>query len=178
MEGLENLISLLGANYEVVRFKLIKYFEWQACIAAEDLTDETIDRVATKIAQGVQINNLMGYFYGVARLVFKEYQRREAKERRAFATLPTSTEEVGSNDEAATQLTGCRQKCFKELSEADHNLIVAYCKPDGCSKKERREALASTLGIKIENLRLKAFRIRVKLNDCLTDCLKNAGERK
>ena len=106
MEGLESLIILLdsdgegppGTGYQLIRFKLIKYFEWQRCVAAEELADETIDRVARKIAEGQQMENLRGFFYGVARLVLKEFQRKEQKQQRVLANLPTSTEEVG-NDE-------------------------------------------------------------------------------
>ena len=107
MEGLESLIILLdadgegppGAGYQLIQIKLIRYFEWQGCVAADELTDETIDRVANKIAHGQQIDNLGGFFYGVARLVLKEFQRKEQKRQRVLANLPTSTEEVGNDEE-------------------------------------------------------------------------------
>jgi DNA-directed RNA polymerase specialized sigma24 family protein len=190
MEGLESLITLLdadskappGTGYQLVRLKLIKYFEWQRCVAVEELADETIDRVARRIAQGQQIENLMGYFYGVARLVHKEYERAQLKQLRAFATLPQSTEEVEEDNdddaEAAKQHLECSRKCLQDLSEPDRSLIVAYCQPDERSKKERRQDLAMKLGIKRENLRLKAFRIREKLDKCVADCLNNDYEGK
>ena len=179
MQSLESLINLLDANsngpsgtgYQLVRMKLIRYFEWQKCVAAEELTDETIDRVAKKVGQGQQIENLMGYFYGVARLVLKEYERAELKHQRAVATLPRSTEEVHEDNEAAIPRLECSKKCLKELCESDRNLIVAYCQPDGRPKKERRKDLATKLGIKLENLRLRVFRIREKLDNCVADCL-------
>jgi len=183
MEGLESLIILLdaggegppGTGYQLIRIKLIRYFAWQRCIAAEELTDETIDRVAKKIAQGEEIENLGGFFYGVARLVLKEFQREEQKQQRAVANLPTSTEEVGNDeeDDAAQLRRECNKKCLKDLTEAERDLIVTYCQPDGRPKKERRQDLATKLGIKRENLRLKAFRIREKLDKCVADCLKD-----
>ncbi len=187
MEGLESLIILLdsdgngpaGTGYQLIRIKLIRYFEWQRCVAAEELTDETFDRVAKRIAQGQQLENLRGFLFGVARLVLKEFEREELRKQRAFATLPKSTEQVGSHDdddEAQSRLN-CYKKCLKELSEADRDLIVAYCQPDGRPKKERRESLASKLGIKRENLRLRVFRVRGKLDKCVADCLKeNEGK--
>lgn len=186
MESLESLINLLdansngppGAGYQLVRMKLIKYFEWQKCVAAEELADETIDRVARKVAQGHQIENLMGYFYGVARLVFKEYERAQLRHQRAVADLLRSTEDVHDDDEAAIPRLECYKKCLKELSETDSNLIVAYCQPDGRPKTERRQDLATKLGIRRENLRLRAFRIREKLDICVADCLnKGHGEK-
>ena|SRR5258708_37171366 len=186
MESLESLIKLLdadsegppGSGYQLIRQKVIKYFEWQRCIAAEELTDETIDRVARKIAAGQQIDNLNGFFYGVGRLVLKEYERAQLRQVRAFATLPTSTEDVIHDNEEEKPTFACRRKCLQDLPKAEHNLIVGYCKPDGRPKKERRQELAAKLGIKVENLRLKAFRIREKLDKCTDDCVKDSSERK
>ncbi|HEX8137448.1 MAG TPA: hypothetical protein VF544_07645 [Pyrinomonadaceae bacterium] len=181
MEGLKNLFILLdsgtpkepGESYERIRLKLIRYFEWQRCSAAEELTDETIDRVARKINQGERIDNLVGYFYGVARLVHKEYERKQERERRSFASLPTSSEQVEEQDETAELRLECSQKCLTSLPAADRALIVAYCKTDERSKMERRQALARQLNIKIEALRLRAFRIRKRLHDCVDKCLKD-----
>src|ERR1041385_3438344 len=158
MESLESLINLLdarsngppGAGYQLVRTKLIKYLEWQKCVAAEELSDETIDRDAKKVGQGQQIENLMGYFYGVARLVLKEYERAQLRHQRAVATLPRSTEEVDDNNEPAIPHLECNRKCLKELSETDRDLIVAYCQPDDRPKTVRRQDLATKLGIKRE----------------------------
>lgn len=186
MESLESLINLLdansngppGAGYQLVRMKLIKYLEWQKCVAAEELTDETIDRVARKVGEGQRIENLMGFFHGVARLVLKEYERAQLKHQRAVATLPRSTEDVDEDNEAAIPRLECGKKCLRELSETDRNLIVGYCQPDDRPKKERRQALATKLGIKRENLRLRAFRVREKLDICVADCLnKENGEK-
>ena len=186
MESLEGLINLLDANsngppgtgYQLVRMKLIKYFEWQKCVAAEELADETIDRVARRVNEGQQIENLMGYFYGVARLVLKEYERAQLKLERAVATLPTSTEDVHDDKEATRPRLECQKKCLKELSETDRILIVGYCQPDGRPKTVRRQEQATKLGIKRENLRLRAFRVREKLDNCVADCLnKGSGEK-
>lgn len=182
MQGLKDLFTILdsdsqnepGESYELVRLKLIRYFEWQRCVDSEEMADETIDRVARKIEQGEQIDNLMGYFYGVARLVNKEYERAQEKRRRTFARLPTSSEDVANGKESAELRLACSKKCLKDLSEADRALIVAYCKPDGRSKMERRQDLAEQLGITIETLRLKAFRIRKKLHKCVENRLKDS----
>jgi len=187
MDHLKSLIKLLdadsdgppGSGYQLIRLKLVKYFEWQRCIAAEELTDVTIDRVARKIVEGQQIDHLRGYFYGVARLVLKEYERAQRRQLRAFASLPTSTDQVDDDDsEAAKRRLDCRKKCLKDLPKDERDLIIAYCKPDGRPKKERRRDLAAKLSIKIENLRLKAFRIREKLDKCTDECTKNGGEGK
>src|SRR5215470_10383215 len=38
-----------GEKYEELRRTLIKFFEWNSCFPAEDLVDETLDRVAKKL---------------------------------------------------------------------------------------------------------------------------------
>src|ERR1051326_5706272 len=40
-------------KYETLRLKLVKFFEWRACaVAAQDLADEVINRVARRIDGG------------------------------------------------------------------------------------------------------------------------------
>src|SRR5436309_10544001 len=72
-----------GEKYENLRCKLVKFFEWRACaVAAEDLTDETINRIARRVDEGEIVRNLSNYAYGVARMVYlermKEVRREEA----------------------------------------------------------------------------------------------------
>ncbi|HEU0172831.1 MAG TPA: hypothetical protein VFV58_01090 [Blastocatellia bacterium] len=40
---------------EKIRQKLVKLFEWRGCAHAEDLADETFNRVAQKIYEGTSI---------------------------------------------------------------------------------------------------------------------------
>ncbi len=41
-----------GQKYEILRVRLVKFFEWRACRFADDLADETLDRVAQKNRRG------------------------------------------------------------------------------------------------------------------------------
>lgn len=179
--GLDKLIALLdaemphlqtGEHYEVVRRRLIKYFEWQNCLLPEDLADKSIDIVARKIDEGEQFEKLVAYFFGVARFVYKEYLRKRDRELRAYAELPTSSDDAGSVSEAEALRRACSRKCFEDLPEGDRDLMIAYCKPDGRPKQERKQELAARLGISIENLRLRVFRIRKRLNACAEQCWK------
>jgi DNA-directed RNA polymerase specialized sigma24 family protein len=156
----------------MVRRRLVKFFEWQNCISPEDQADKTIDIVARKIDEGEQIEKLVAYFFGVARFVFKEYLRKREREMRAYAALPASSEDVGGADEAEESRRACSKKCFKDLPDSDRDLMIAYCKPDGRPRKERKQELADRLGITIENLRLRVCRIRKRLNACVERCQK------
>jgi hypothetical protein len=41
--------DIAGQKYEVIRTRLIRVFELRGCFKAEELTDETINRVTAKI---------------------------------------------------------------------------------------------------------------------------------
>jgi hypothetical protein len=57
-----------ATKYEETRNALMKYFESRGCHTPEDLADKTIDRVAKRIEEGVElwVDEPARYFYGVA----------------------------------------------------------------------------------------------------------------
>src|SRR6185295_4829965 len=75
-----------GERYEAIRRKLVRLFEWRGCENPEDLADETFNRVARRMAEGVELRSSdpYGYFCGVAHLVYKEVLRRTSREHRAL----------------------------------------------------------------------------------------------
>src|SRR5215510_991230 len=68
-----------GIKYEDIRRRLIKIFTGRACVEAEDLADETINRVSSRLS--VIKEEFKGdrarYFFGVANKVYMEYMRRK-----------------------------------------------------------------------------------------------------
>src|SRR5256885_16893639 len=68
-------------QYEVLRIKLIKYFDWRRIALSEDRADEVFNRVARRIDEGKKIDNVAAYAFRVAYLVyleaFKEPQHEE-----------------------------------------------------------------------------------------------------
>src|SRR5262245_44155837 len=69
--------SHAGAFAEV-RGQLVRFFEWRRAAVAEDLADETLERVAQKLATGAPIGDVRKYLFGVARFVALEASRRAA----------------------------------------------------------------------------------------------------
>src|SRR5438128_9619122 len=61
-----------GEKYEDLRRTLTRFFEWRGAPFPEEHADETFNRVARKLGEGVQIKNVGGYCYEVARLVHLE----------------------------------------------------------------------------------------------------------
>jgi DNA-directed RNA polymerase specialized sigma24 family protein len=78
-EAFGKLLDRLNADreraaekYEDLRRTLTRFFEWRGAPFPDEHTDETFDRVARKLGEGVEIRNIGGYCYEVARLVFLE----------------------------------------------------------------------------------------------------------
>src|SRR5436305_9402910 len=61
-----------GEKYEDLRHTLIKFFEWRGAPSPEDHADETLNRIARKLDEGVEIKSVGGYCREVARLVLLE----------------------------------------------------------------------------------------------------------
>jgi DNA-directed RNA polymerase specialized sigma24 family protein len=158
--------ELAGQKYEALRLRLVKFFEWRACSFAEDLADETIDRVARKIDAGEQIVDYIGYTYQVAKLLYLENLKRKAKEQAVVINMPVTT-----SQEENPQLD-CLESCLQLLTEENRRIILGYYYNDKQAKIDHRKKLAETLGLTLNALRIKTNRIRTKLEECVFKCLK------
>src|SRR5262245_44071447 len=70
--------ELAGEVYERIRWRLVTILASRGCLAAEELADETIDRVARRVAeiQSTYHGDKSIYFLGVMNNVHHEYLRR------------------------------------------------------------------------------------------------------
>jgi len=163
-------------KYECLRSKLVKFFEWRAyAVAALDLADETINRVARRIDEGELICSLPNYAYGVARMVYLEKMKESRREEAARASLPTRT---SASDAADADRVECFEKCLRTLPAESRELIVAYYEEHRRTRIELRRELANRMGIPLNALRIRAHRIRTKLEECVLNCLQRAGALK
>jgi hypothetical protein len=65
----------------------------------------------------------------------------------------------------------CLEKCLQGLSLQDRQLVEGYYKGEGSSRLENRKKLAASMDIRIEVLRIMAHSIRMKLKECMQECL-------
>lgn len=172
----DQFLGLLDADrnraaqkYENLRVRLVKFFEWRACPFAEMLADETLDRVARKMNLGEQINDYLHYTFGIARFVYLEAVKQRAREQPVVIKMPVSN---NGFEEENPQLN-CLETCLRELSDANRKMILQYYYDDKQAKIDHRKKIAERLGISINALRIKAARIRAKLEECVFKCLKN-----
>jgi DNA-directed RNA polymerase specialized sigma24 family protein len=169
--------DLAAEKYETIRRKLIRLFEWRGCTAPEDLADETINRVARRLAEGIELrsNDPYGYFCGVAHLVYKEVLRRAAREHRAIESQGWPPASFTAEDEPAdSRLEGLR-RCLDRLPPDQCDLILRYYRGEdrpGESNIRNRQSLAHDLELPMNALRIRVHRVRRKLESCVQASLR------
>lgn len=163
-----------GAQYEIIRRKLVRFFEWRSIESADEHADETINRVARRIDEGQIIENLRSYFYGVARMVFmealKDREHAPIPLDEALALLRNKVVEVTESVDTDPRIQ-CFDRCLASLAPEQRNLITTYYQEERRAKIELRQELADKLQIPLNALRIRAHRIRINLEKCITMCL-------
>jgi len=164
-----------GHRYETIRARLIKIFLAQKFCAAEELADETIDRVAGKVNQ--IHNSYEGeparYFYAVARNVMLENHRKKLP-----VELPQNLAQPENNQMEIVNINHqCLDLCLKKLPAEKKRFIIEYYQGEKSIKLERRQAMADKEGISNHVLRNRALRLRANLQKCVLGCVSlNKGE--
>jgi DNA-directed RNA polymerase specialized sigma24 family protein len=174
-EGLEALLASLhpdrdgaGARYEALRGKLIRLFACRGCPAPDELTDETFDRVGRTLSGRRELSGeLGGFVHGVALNVLREWWRRRP------AAAPVVDLEVLASPPAPEaeapeeRRLRCLEACLAALPAEERDLILRYYRSDGRVLIGTRRDLAGRLGIGMNALRIRAHRIRLRLEDSL-----------
>jgi DNA-directed RNA polymerase specialized sigma24 family protein len=152
-----------GIKYEDIRRRLITIFTGRGCFDAEDLADETINRVISKLDEiGSEFTgDRARYFFGVANKVHMEYARRK----------PPPVPLVSSDPNRAEVEYRCLDKCMSRLSEQHREFVFQYYQAEGRAKIEQRKVLAEKLGIGLNALRIRAYRLRASLQECVEKCV-------
>ena len=159
-----------GEKYEALRRKLVKVLGWWGSECPEDHADETINRVTRKILSGEEIVDINKYFVGVARFVYSEHVKERVRHHEALAALARRpAPEAPGHTEARFE---CYERCLQNLPEASRDLVLKYYQQTGGSKTDARQELAQRMGIQLNLLRIRAFRIRNTLKECVRDCLR------
>lgn len=172
-----------AAEYEVLRRKLITFFQRNRVSAVEELADETIDRIAKKL-DTEEIHDVNLYAYGVARNVCLEMHRS----RERFISIEDHVgdsdllpgernpeDRIVENVQNARSLE-CLQRCLGNLPSERRQLIVEYYNGEKRVRIKLRQELAKRLDLSIQSLRNEANAIRDKLRSCVHRCLRS-GKR-
>lgn len=160
-------------KYESIRLRLTKIFYARGCYLAEELTDDTIERVSKKVVDIADTyeGDPAIYFYAVAKNVFREWTRKPREEE-----LPEKATFNESNNKEAELRDRCLTKCLETLSVKQSEFIVEYYKRDKKQKIELRKQMAKELNLSSEALRVRAFRIRSILQKCVLECVEKQNK--
>lgn len=170
--------ELAASIYVELRRALVKIFAWNHCADPEGLTDETFDRVAK------QVHDLRFkfegdpklFFYGVARNVIKEHQKKvKLHVSIDDIDIPHNPSEEEEEEESADLRRECLETCLGQLPRAKRELILAYYAKEKQAKIDHRSEMARQLGLSTETLRVRAYRIRATLEECIERCLESAS---
>jgi DNA-directed RNA polymerase specialized sigma24 family protein len=179
-EGFDKLLSLLDPDrelaaekYELLRRRLLKLFEWRGSPSPEEHADETFNRVARKIVEGVEIRNVNHFVGGVARRLFLEIVEQREREEKMINQLPDSVTVMEITDDEVDPRLDCFRECLNELPPDQRQLIVDYYREDDRGRIGQRKHLAAALQIPLNALRIRAHRLRSQLDTCIHHCLKN-----
>jgi DNA-directed RNA polymerase specialized sigma24 family protein len=163
-----------GERYEDLRRTLVRFFEWRGAPFPDEHTDDALDRVARRLAEGVEIKNIGSYCYTIARLIVLE-RRKGPDARRAAIESIGDTPQADEMSETAEQESrlSCLDQCLRRLPLESRELIVEYYRDDKRRRIDCRRALAERLGLRPEALANRAQRLRDKLERCMNGCLED-----
>jgi DNA-directed RNA polymerase specialized sigma24 family protein len=166
--------ELAAEKYELIRRKLITFFESRGCLSPEDYADITINKVARKVSEGVNIytSDPAHFFTGVARNALHEYWEEHTKRQSRLQNLPLFNPFAKPSDDVKEKQMECLQHCIKQLPPKHYELIIQYYQGETSTKIANRKKLSEQLGIPMNSLRIRVLRIRKKVEMCVIDCLK------
>jgi DNA-directed RNA polymerase specialized sigma24 family protein len=186
LEWLDDGEASNGARYLEMRRRLVGYFDRRDRPAAEDLADETLNRIARTLErEAIATRPPARYCHVVARFVLLEDIRRERRtvvldEPRLVAASRERSARDPDNDPGSLQerRLACLERCLSSLNAARRELIVEYYREARREGIERRRSLAARLGITMNALSIRACRIRDALLSCVETCRAGATDLK
>ncbi len=173
--GFERLLALLGddparqtARFETLRTRLVRLLMWRGCSDPDALADETIERVAAKLAAGVVVeaDDPFRFCAGFARRVALEEQQRIRRTQSMLAAARHHPEPEPLSAEDEARLADL-EACLESLGSVGREQILTFYQGEKGSRIAGRKQLAASLGITVNALRIRAHRLRIKLEECV-----------
>lgn len=188
-DALDKLLALFdrdperaGRKYELMRAKLVRFFQSRRLSLPEELADEVMNRIARRLEEGevIRLETLADYFYGVAHNVLKEFMRSVEKTIPSLDALPHLARHSEHPDHLQERLAErirseqrleCLESCVSKLEPETRKLILSYYEEEHGRKVRNRRQLAEAMSIPMNALRIRAHRIRARLEKCVRKCL-------
>lgn len=159
-------------KYETIRRRIIKIYQNRGCQFAEEIADETSDRVCRKVNEVAKTykGDPALYFFAVAKNVYREFTRE-----RPVSIIPSASPD---DLEEKERRMACLDICLDRLTPEKRLLILKFNEGEKGERIENRKRLAKQCGIDTRALSLRALRIRRELLKCIQECLGRADHEK
>lgn len=167
--------EIAGTQYEDLRRRLVAVFEHRGCHHAEELADETLDRVARKVQEmgsDFEGSEPARYVFAVAWNVARESFRRRSAEplpENWEARLP-ATPRIDDDEREHT----CLDRCLEQLAAPERDVLLRYHQGERSVRIRSRSELAAQLGLTSNALRLKIHRLTDRVRGCVSQCITGA----
>lgn len=156
-------------KYEAIRIRLIKILNYRGCPEAEEIADETFNRVNQKIDW--LLENYEGepshYFLAVAKNIYLEFIKKPVQEE--LQENLTQNELKQENFQPEYE---CLQECLQTLNSTQREFILGYYQGEKSSKISNRKQMVEEVGKTLNSMRVQAHRIREKLQKCILACVR------
>lgn len=167
-----------GRSYLEMRERLVAYFDRKNCLIADELADSTLSRVSRRLNEegSIDCETPAKYCYIVARYVFLEHTRTRRETELPLDDVLSDKRELAAREdnddrEDNEKVFGCLEQCIEQLKPEDREMVIRYYYGKERVKIENRRTLAESLGISLNALRIRACRIRDRLEGCVEKCL-------
>ena len=177
LDWLDEGVDSGGRRYIEMRRRLVQYFARKNCPAPDELAAETLHRVSRRLGEAGEIRDASPahYCYIVAKFVFLEYLRSPGRGQVSLETVPdlrdaaASTTAAAALEEQGIRLN-CLENCLQKLPSDHRDLILEYYRDERRLKIDGRHRMAARLGVSVNALRIRACRIREKVEQCVHTC--------
>jgi len=157
-----------GRKYETIREGLLRIFAAKGFSDAEDLVDETINRVITRLPdiKDTYQGDPARYFHGVARNIIRERLRSR------IVLIDEESIPVDPPPDPPDERHECLDLCLDVLQPQKRDLLISYLQYEGHEKIEHHKQMASELGISVGALRGRVHQIRAGVERCVKQCVR------
>ena len=159
--------DLAGRKYRTIHSSLVRVFISKGFNDAEDLADETINRVIARLPDIRKsfVGEPASYFRGVARNIIRETNRRkEIACNLVDVRVDLKCDEYDEDDYDRLD------RCLQSLPTDKRDLILEYYLYDGRNKVEHHRHMAKQLNITEGAFRNRAHQIRLNLKSRMQQC--------
>jgi RNA polymerase sigma factor (sigma-70 family) len=157
--------DIAGDEYERLRFRLCTFFSQRQCGFADELADETINRVILKSSEE-KIENKIAYCYGVAKNVYRESLRKQ----RIHVDIDDVTITAKAPEEPSFS-SECLDQCLEKLPPDSRNLLLEYFSEAKLAKIKLHRRISESLETTQTALRMRVMRTKQKLKVCVQECM-------